>query len=68
MQTMEEREKELIKLIILYQNLVFGKGSIIGVLDCLDEYYTDTFDEDVSFIEDVQDKLKLNNLKIKDIE
>lgn len=54
---METREEELLKLIKLYQNLVFGKGSIIGLVNCLDPYYTDTFDEDIAFIEEVEKKI-----------
>jgi hypothetical protein len=50
------REEELLKLIKLYQNLVFGRGSIIGLIGCLDPYYTDTFNEDIAFIEEVEKK------------
>jgi len=43
------------ELIKAYEKLVFGEGTNIGLLQCLDPYYIGAFDEDIANIEKLKD-------------
>ena len=51
---MEDKVKELISL---YDQVLHGEGKLLGLLDCIDNYYNGCWDEELEKIEKLKQEL-----------
>ena len=56
--SLDKTEDKVKELINLYDQVLHGEGKLLGLLDCIDNYYNGCWDEESEKIEKLKQELK----------